>query len=206
MFITAACVDPVLDRPYIDADRPGTTTDPASGVTVHYRYVHGGFSGTSARFSLYFPAPGQYRGRFFQSTYPTVTQEDAAPEAITFAISNGSYMVSTNNGGGITSAGEIGPYRVNAAAAKYSRTVAARIYRTPARPRGYLYGASGGAYQTLGGLENSRGVWDGGVPMVPGVPNSIPSSMTAQLLASRVLRDKLPQIAEAVAPGGSGDP
>jgi hypothetical protein len=42
--------------------------------------------------------------------------------------------------------------------------------------------------------------------MVPGAPNAIPSFMSVQLLALRVLQDKLPQIADAMAPGGSGNP
>ncbi|MBL7502456.1 PKD domain-containing protein [Frankia sp. CNm7] len=112
----------------------------------------------------------------------------------------------TNNGGGLPKAGEIGGVRANAAAAKFSRVVAARVYGDSARPRGYIYGASGGAYQTIGALENSEGVWDGGVPMVPGTPNAIPSSMAVQLLGLRVLRDELPRIVDAMEPGGSGDP
>ncbi len=55
-------------------------------------------------------------------------------------------------------------------------------------------------------MENTSGVWDGAVPMVFGVPNAIPSFMTVELLALRVLADKLPQIADAEAPGGSGNP
>lgn len=102
--------------------------------------------------------------------------------------------------------GALAAYRTNAAAAKYSRVLAQQIYGTSARPRGYIYGASGGGYQTVGSMENTSGVWDGAVPMVFGVPNAIPSFMTSELLALRVLRDKLPKIADAVAPGGSGDP
>ncbi len=206
VFITGACVDPVLNQPYVDTEQPRTTTDPSTGVTVSYLYVHGGFTGTNARFSLYFPASDQYRGRFFESTYPTVTQEDATPDTIAFAVSNGAYVVSTNNAGGVPAGGALAPYRANAAAAKYSRVVAEQVYGTTARPRGYIYGASGGAYQTIGAMENTSGVWDGGVPMVQGVPNAIPSFMTVELLALRVLQDKLPQIADAMAPGGSGNP
>ena len=55
-------------------------------------------------------------------------------------------------------------------------------------------------------MENTSGVWQGAVPMVFGVPNAIPSFMTAELLALRVLGPVLPQIADAVAPGGSGNP
>ncbi len=199
IFVTATCVDPEYNQPYTDIDQLQTTTDPATNVTVSYRYVHGGFTGTTARFSLYFPAATQYRGRFFQSTYPTVTQEDASPGEIAFAVSNGAYVVSTNNGG-------IGGYRVNAAAAKYSQVVASQVYRTSVPARGYLYGASGGAYQTLSAVENSTGVWQGSVPMVPGVPNSIPTNQVVQLMGLRVLGDKLPQIADAMEPGGSGNP
>src|SRR5262249_53570959 len=97
------------------------------------------------------------------------------------------------------------------AAAKYSRVVAEQmVYGTPdqpaARPHGYIYGASGGAYQTVGAMENTSGVWDGAVPQVFGVPNAIPSFMTVEFLALRLLGDKLPQIAAASEPGGSGDP
>ncbi|MET0662582.1 MAG: hypothetical protein ABWZ42_05570 [Ilumatobacteraceae bacterium] len=206
MFITVDMVDPELAEPYIDIDEPRTTTDPGTHRTVSYRYVHGGFAGTDARFSLYFPSADDYQGRFFQHTYPTLAEEDAAPGTIVFSISNGAYVVSANNAGGVGVAPVIGGYRVNAAAAKFSKQVARDMYGPDAPTRGHLYGASGGAYQTIGGLENTSGVWDGGVPMVPGSPNSIPSYQGAAMLGLRVLRDALPAIADALQPGGSGDP
>jgi len=206
LFITATCTDPALAQPYVDEEEPGTTTDPSTGITVRYTYVHGGFTGTNAKFAFYFPAKRAYQGRFFESTYPTITTEDATPDVIAFAISNGAYVVSTNNDGGVTAAAGLGGYRVNAAAAKYSTIVAQGLYHVTAQPRGYIYGASGGAYQTLGAMENTDGVWDGGVPMVPGVPNAIPSFQTVELLALRVLGPELPRIAAAMAPGGSGNP
>jgi hypothetical protein len=206
MFITVDDVDPELAEPYIDKDEERTTTDPATDVTVTYRYVHGGFVGTETRFAFYFPASADYRGRFFQHTYPTVTEENAAAETIAFAISNGAYVVSTNNAGGVPVNPALGGFRANAAAAKYSRVVAAEMYGADAPVRGHLYGASGGAYQTLGGIENTSGVWDGAVPMVPGTPNSIPSYQGVVMLGLRVLGDRLPAIADALEPGGSGDP
>jgi hypothetical protein len=215
LFITENCKDPELSKPYVDERKPGTMTDEASGVTVSFTYVHGGFTGTKARFSFYFPAADKYRDRFFQTTYPTIGVEDAAPGcpeigtstcSVVFALSSGAYVVSTNNAGGVPAGGPLAAYRTNAAAAKYSRIIAQEMYKASTRPRGYIYGASGGAYQTVGSMENTSGVWDGAVPMVFGVPNAIPNFMASQLLALRVLRDKLPQIADAVAPGGSGDP
>jgi hypothetical protein len=206
VFVTEACVDPALNQPYTDIDEQRTTTDPATNVTVSYRYVHGGFTGTNTKFSFYFPDSAQYRGRFFESTYPTVSQEDADPGTIAFAISHGAYVVSTNNNGGLPGGLPLSAYRANAAAAKYSRVVAEHVYGDIARPRGYIYGGSGGAYQTIGAVENTDGVWDGSVPFVPGTPNSIPSNQAIQLLGLRVLHDKLAQIVDAVEPGGSGQP
>lgn len=206
VFVTATCVDPVLNQPYTDRDEQRTTTDPATNVTVSYRYIHGGFTGTNTRFSLYFPERSRYRGRFFQSTYPTNAQEDAGPGTIAFAISHGAYVVSTNNNGGLPAGLPLAAYRANAAAAKHSRVVAAQVYGEIARPRGHIYGGSGGAYQTIGAAENTEGVWDGSVPFVPGTPNSIPSYQAMQLLGLRVLHDELPQIVDALEPGGSGDP
>ncbi|MET0663862.1 MAG: hypothetical protein ABWZ42_12085, partial [Ilumatobacteraceae bacterium] len=137
---------------------------------------------------------------------PTLAEEDAEPGTVVFAISNGAYAVSANNAGGVGVAPVLGGYRVNAAAAKFSKQVARDMYGPDAPIRGHLYGASGGAYQTIGGLENTSGVWDGGVPMVPGSPNSIPSYQGAVMLGLRVLHDALPAIADALEPGGSGDP
>ncbi|TCJ34799.1 hypothetical protein E0504_31320 [Parafrankia sp. BMG5.11] len=204
LIVTGSCVDPELTRPYVDVDERRKATDPATDVTVSFRYVHGGFRDTKAKFAFYFP--DRYEGRFFEYTYPTLGTEDALPGTIAFAVTNGAYAVATNNAGGLPGAGELGGYRVNAASAKFSRVVAAQVYGDSARPRGYIYGASGGAYQTMGALEKTEGVWDGGVPMVPGTGNSIPSSMTVELLGLRVLHDKFPQIVDAMEPGGSGDP
>src|SRR4051794_7225169 len=72
VFVTPQCTDPGLAAPYTDKDEQRTTTDPATKVKVSYRFIHGGFTGTKARFSLYFPSKSKYQGRFFESTYPTV--------------------------------------------------------------------------------------------------------------------------------------
>jgi hypothetical protein len=206
VLITLDCVDPDFNQPTIDADEQRTLTDPATGDSVSYRYLHGVLSGGKARFALYFPMADAYQGRFFESTYPTVGNEQASPDTVAFGITQGAYVVSTDNGGGVQKVGFIGGYRPNAAAAKFSRRVAAALYGEGVPVRGYLYGASGGAYQTIGGAEHTVGVWDGFAPMVPGTANSIPSNQAAMLLGLRVLDGQLPAIVDAVAPGGSGEP
>jgi hypothetical protein len=235
MPITADCIDPRYNhvpypqpnvtpqnyQPYIDTDQSGLTT---SGPNpVHYRYVHGGFTGTDAKFAFYFPSANQYQGRFFQSTYPLVSPpfgsggEAESDANIEFSINSGGYAVHTNMGGteGIMSTADDlvrhldpsqGAYRVNAAAAKFSRLVAQHIYGSHS-PYGYIYGASGGAFQTVAAAENTTGVWDGAVPEVMGTPNSIPSNFTIEIYALRVISQaSFAKIVDALAPGGSGDP
>lgn len=211
--VTESSVDPDYHAYTIEVDEQ-------RDAPVPHRYVHGRFDGTEARFSFYFPPEDRYEGRFFHNTYPMAVSSDIGPFPIQFevavgdlgfTIDSGAYYVQTNNGGLFRVAGSdpaVAAYRVNAAAAKVSREVAQRVYGRAHRPWGYLFGGSGGAYQTLGAAENTQGVWDGFVPFVPGCDHAIPSMFTARMHALRTLRrrDRLPGIADAVAPGGSGDP
>lgn len=198
--------DDYFRDPFIDIDEQ-------RALPVPHRYVHGGFRGTETRFSFSFPPADVYRGRFFQHVTPVPQSENLAPDVdgphnkVTFAIASGAYFVETN-GGGPDAANPmsgldptIGAYRANAAAAEVSRTVAASLYGEH-RPFGYLYGGSGGAYRTIGAAENTRGVWDGFVPYVPGSPMAIPSVFSVRMHAQRVLRDALPRIVDAFDAGG----
>lgn len=202
--------DPLFEQPYVDIDEWRDTP-------VRHRYVHGGFTGTETKFSFYFPTKGKYQGRFYQHFTPAPDNENLGQQAslgeenkVGFALSSGGYFVETN-GGGAAVAGygsadpTIGAYRANAAAAKYSRTVALKMYGGK-RPYGYIFGGSGGAYRTVGSFENTRGVWDGAVPYVLGSSMAIPNSFSVRMHAMRILDGKFPQIVDAVEPGGSGDP
>ena len=215
LFVTESEVDPFFAEPCIDVEEE--RADP-----VPHRYVSGGFKGTKARFSFYFPPAEQYGGRFFHNTYPMALSSDIGPFPIEFEVAmgdlgftldSGAYYVQTNNGGEFRNPAvdpAIPAYRTNAAAAKFSREVAqriyGRIYGREHRPFGYLFGGSGGAYQTVGAAENSRGIWDGFVPFVPGCDHAIPSMMSARMHALRELRrrGKFPVIADAYEPGEIG--
>lgn len=210
--VTADCVDPQFNEPYIEVNE-------VRNEPVPHRYVQGGFKGTDARFSFYFPPQDRYEQRFFHNTYPMALTSDIGPFPIAFdvaigdlgfTIDSGAYYVQTNLGGADRAPPAdlaIAAYRVNAAAAKYSRVVAAELYGDH-RPYGYLFGGSGGAYQVMGSAENTSGVWDGFVPFVMGTPNAIPSMFTVRMHALRILRqrNKFPAIVDALNPGGSGDP
>ncbi|MGF7031516.1 plastocyanin [Paenibacillus mucilaginosus] len=187
--VTPDSADPLYNRPVIDSE-----TDLAAPVP--HRKVSGHFEGTDKKFTFYFPEKSKFTGRFFQNVYP-LQDENAADVNISFGADSGAYTVQTNGGGG---------YRVDAAAAKFSRTAAAKYYGWSGRIYGYIYGGSGGSYQTIGSLEGSEGVWDGTVPYITGVPASIPNNFFIRAFARFALEKKAQQIAEEVSPGGSGNP
>ncbi len=204
----APAVDPLFTQPYVDIDE-------WRDAPVRHRYVHGGFKGTDMRFSLYMPPKPQFQRRFFQYVTPVPDNENLAQmpgdEKIGFSIDSGGYFIETNSGGVSATAGPaftvdptIAAYRANAAAARYSRTIANKMYG-PGKVYGYLYGGSGGGYRTLGSMENSD-AWDGAVPFVLGSPMAAPNSFTIRMHAMRILKDKFPQIVDAMDAGGSGDP
>ena len=201
--------DTLFKAPYIDIDE-------SRNIPVPHRYVHGGFKGTKTRFSFYFPSKEQYKGHFFQYITPFPDDENLSQGAsgeedkIGFSISSGAYFIETNGGGKTDfskpDAGDatIGAYRANAASAQFSRVVAEQIYGGR-RPFGYAFGGSGGAYRTVASIENTENVWDGVVPYVLGSPLAIPNVFTVRMYAMRILKDKFPQIIDALEPGGSGD-
>jgi hypothetical protein len=201
-----AAPDPLFKEPYVDKDE-------WRDKPVRHRYVHGGFKDTEARFSFYLPPKDRYQGRFFQHITPVPASENLAQNGtgagniIGFSVESGGYFVETNEGGiGALAPGKdpaIAGYRVNAEAARYSRTLAAEMYG-PHRTYGYAFGGSGGGYRTIAGAENTD-AWDGVVPYVIGSPMALPNVYTVRALTLRVLKDKLTAIVDAVEPGGSGD-
>lgn len=202
--------DTMFNAPYIDVDEWRDSP-------VRHHYIHGGFKNTGTRFSFYFPAKEQYQGRFFQYVTPVPDNENLSQGAtgeadkIGFSVTHGAYFVETNGGGSGATATYgsgidplIGAFKANAACAQFSKVVAHRLFGEH-RTYGYIFGGSGGAYRTIGSIENTQGVWDGAVPYVIGSPMAIPNMFTIRMHAMRILRDKFPQILDAVEPGGSGD-
>lgn len=199
--------DPTFATPYIDIDE-------MRAEPIRHRYLHGGFEGTATRFSFYLPPAELYEGRFFQHFTPAPDSENLGPtlsggfNKIAFALSSGGYFVETNGGGQqggpFDTDPTIGAFRANAAAAEFSRTVAATMYGDH-RPFGYAYGGSGGGFRTMGAAENTTGVWDGFVPYVIGSPMAMPNVFSVRMHAQRILRDKFDSIVDALEPGGSGD-
>ncbi len=200
--------DPLFTEPYVDIDE--WRDEP-----VRHRYIHGGFKGTDALFSFYFPSKEQYDGRFFQYIMPISGNENLAQKpdypdpsySLEFVFDSGGYFVESNLGRKDMFPGEDGTitgYRTSAAVAKYSRVLASEMYG-PHKPYGYAWGGSGGAYKTISCIENTDGVWDGVVPFVHASPMAMINVFSVQAHAMRILKDKIPSIVDAVEPGGSGD-
>ena len=127
--------------------------------------------------------------------------------SIEFAVDSGAYLVESNLGRPNPFPGDdptMAGYRASAAVARYSRVLAAEMYGEH-RPYGYVYGGSGGGFKTISCFENTTDVWDGAVPFVIGTPMSMPNVFSVQAHAMRLLRDKFPDIVDAIEPGGSGD-
>lgn len=184
------CVDTEFSKPVIDNEK-----DIISPVPLHH--VSGHFAGTSVTFNFYFPPVTQWKHRFIHHLYP-FTSGVPDEQTLRFGAESGAYIVKTGASSG---------YRADAAAAKFSRHVARQFYgKDNSRIYGYVYGGSGGSYQTIAAVENSQNVWDGAVPYVIGVPTSIPNNFFARAFARLVLRDVANQIQDAMSPGGSGDP
>lgn len=195
--------DPLYQEPYIDIDE-------WRDAPVRHHYIHGGFKGSDLKFSFYFPEKDKYQGRFFQYVAPIPTPEDTALRGtgennrIAFSIESGGYLVESNMGGTIfTKDASITAFRASAAAAEYSRIVAMKLFGGK-RPFGYIYGGSGGGYRTMSAIENTT-VWDGAVPYVIGSPRAMQVMVYGHSRATRVLKDKIPQIVDALDAGGSGD-
>ncbi|MET0861974.1 MAG: Ig-like domain-containing protein [Microbacterium sp.] len=201
MQVTADCIDPMYTQPVIDAE-----TDETSPVP--HRRISGHFEGTDIQFNVYFHAEvdkAKWDGRFFQYTYPTtftpgVNTSRATDRAIQFSLESGGYAVQAGND--FLSLG----YRHAAAAAKFAEQLAADYYGSDRNISGYLYGPSGGSFQTVGAAENAEGVWQGFVPIVQAVPTPNAYNFNGRAAAELILADKADDIRDALLPGGSGDP
>jgi hypothetical protein len=196
--------DPLYVEPFVDVDE--WRDEP-----VRHRYVHGGFTDTDLRFSMYFPPAEQYRGRFLQPVMHIAGDENVATtgelaglgrQAIPFAFASGGYLVESNQGSKLMMGPpDITGFRASAATAQCSRMLAEEMYGEH-RPYGYVFGGSGGAYKTMACYENAPDVWDGAVPFINGCHVSMPNVFTVQAHAFRVLEPVFDRIVDAVEPGG----
>jgi hypothetical protein len=217
--------DPYFGAPYIDQDEERDRPSP-------HRFVHGGFEGTDTRFAFYFPPAPSYQGRMFQPLEGGHGGHEVTFgggvlgemfQRIKLSEDLGGYMVESNQG---HIGDDVDPragadpslygHRASAESARFSKHVAAQVYGTPPR-YSYVWGGSGGGRRSPLCLENAPGVWQGAMPMTGGGEVAEPGNNRCvrtggitgfgqMFNVQRLLGDKLWDVVDAMAPGGTGDP
>jgi hypothetical protein len=187
-----------------------------------HRYVHGGFENTHTRFSFYLPPGDLYQGRFFQfleggtgGSEHMLAMGELTPNITGSWVFDlvfdelGGYLLESNQGhlgdeGNMGLIGDVERFGASAESALFSKVVAAEMYGSSPH-HGYVWGASGGGFRTLGCIENAPEVYDGASPQLTSSYGGA-HSWSAAAYWWLYCRDKKPDIVDATMPGGSGDP
>jgi len=215
--------DDFFGRPYVDLDE--WRAEPAP-----HRHVHGGFEGTDTRFTFYFPPSESYAGRMYQPLEgANAGHEDSFGNehgnllgGLEMITRLGGYMVESNMGhiGDVfdPKAGRdktIYAFRAAAECARFSKFLAGQVYGQ-APHHSYVWGGSGGGRRSPGCLEYAPDVWDGALPFMGGGETEDHGTLGEltggggnfpfMFNVQRLLGVKVVALADAMAPGGSGDP
>src|ERR1700728_2505123 len=216
--------DDFFGAPYIDIDEE--RTDP-----IPHRYVHGGFEGTTTRFAMWFPPQEEWHGRMYQPLEgANAGHEDVFASPIGADIGGlvmtlnrlGGYMIESNMGhiGDVLDpkAGEdptVYGWRAAAESGRLSKLVAEQVLGS-SPSYSYVWGGSGGARRSPLCLAYAPDVWDAALPFMGDAQDGefgnwerlrgCAQHFCAMFNVQRVLGDKIDDVVDAVAPGGSGDP
>jgi hypothetical protein len=216
--------DDFFGPPFIDLDED--RTDP-----VAHRYIHGGFEGTDTRFAFWFPPLADWDGRMYQpleganggheDVFASPLGADIGGLVMTLTRLGG-YMVESNMGhiGDVKDprAGDdptIYGWRAAAESARFSKFVAEQVLGS--RPDySYVWGGSGGARRSPLCLAYAPDVWDAALPFMGDARDGeygdfnmlrdLSPGFSCMFNVQRVLREKIHDVVDAVAPGGRGDP
>lgn len=215
--------DDFFGRPYIDGDEWRDSPAP-------HRNVHGGFEGTSTRFTMYFPPAEQWSGRMYQPLEgANAGHADSFGNehgnllgGLPMMIRLGGYMVESNMGhkGDVfdPKAGEdptIYGFRAAGEVGRLSKFVAEQIYGSEPH-HSYVWGGSGGARRSPQCLQYVDGVWDAAMPFMGDAMvaehgdfsrvRTIGGNFSCMFNVQRLLGGKLLDVVDAMQPGGSGNP
>lgn len=163
---------------------------------INHLRVRGNFGTYGSEFSIHLPPKDIWEGRFFQMVHPVELTYEVIDTINEFHFDSGAYTVQTSSMAG---------YLNDSAAAHLSRTIASNYYNFNNHIYAYIYGGSGGSFQLFGAIESVYKIYDGSVPFIPATPTSFGIWMIRDF-ARIILEDVATQIADAVSPGGSGDP
>ena len=186
---------------------------------MRHRYVHGGFTGTDTRFSVYLPDPARYEGRFLQlieggvGGHETTAMASTAPGGpIEFAAECGAYLVESNQGHiGLDVSVEptVMGYRASAATARHAQADRRGDVRRRAAPRLPLRRKRGSAALDRVHRERARPLGRRGAVRRgcgPDARDVAGRACRRSANVQRVLGPKLDHVVDAIEPGGTGDP
>ena len=185
--------------PSIDIDEQRTTPVPAS-----LRPRGRGSPERMARQSsaFYFPPAAQYKGRFILGPTHQHHQREWHAGHIAFAFASGAYSWRRTWAESRTplpvadrGCGHLDPRLPgqHGGGEVLARRGAPQVYGQH-RPYGYIYGGSGGSYRRSAALQQTSGIWDGGVPFIMGNRMATPYSYSVRIHALRLLRDTGQQV------------
>jgi hypothetical protein len=147
-----------------------------------------------------FPAKEYWRNRSMLQQHPTGGGQVDRQMAFT----NGAFTV---NWMSASQPNHVASHRHQAAANQVAKAYANKHYNNTARIYSYMWGCSGGGIVGMAGAENVTGIWDGVQPQCLG-PTGVATYHSFHWQAhytAAIPEAKRKAIADAAAPGGSGD-
>ncbi len=196
--------DTFFGPPRIDFD--GRRSDPFA-----HRFVHGHFDGTETRFAIMLPDAWQGRAlQFLQGGLGGSEYQGRLFGGPGLAHDIGSYYVESNQGHvgnslrGLKGDMTILGWRASARTAELARDLAADHYGEAPR-HSYVLGGSGGGMRSIECVERRPDLWQGAVPFMINRNGLLTFNLSIMTWAAAILRERVAAIADAMAPGGSGD-
>jgi hypothetical protein len=218
LLINATCTDPDYNENTFVVDKTEQLTfQVPGGPLTPYTQITGHFPATKTPetlppgvlqsptlfqqdYEFRFPAKEYWRNRSFQSEHPS----GGGRVDNQMAFTNGAYSIRWASA---SAPNAVNTIRHEAAAAKVGASLAKKLYGNTGKIYNYIWGCSGGGIVAIGHAENVTGVWDGVQPQCMGLTGvSTYHSFHWQALYTMAIPEaKRNAIAEAAAPGGTGD-
>ena len=218
LLIDGACTDPDYNETTFVVDKTEQLTfQVPDGPLIPYTQVTGHFPATKTLATLppyvrqsptlfqqnyvfRFPAKEHWRNRSYQQQHPS----GGGVVDNRMAFTNGAFSV---NWMSASTANAVATHRHEAAATKVAKAYANKLYGNNAKIYSYFWGCSGGGIVSMAAAENTTGVWDGVQPQCVG-PSGVSTFHSFHWQAHYTMaipQAKRDAIAEAAAPGGTGD-
>lgn len=196
----------------VESGQPFIDVDEWRDVPCRFRYLHGGFEGSSTRFSLYFPDASNFSGRFLQYLQGGAggNERSAGADVLQLAFDNGMYLIESNQGH-INNPAELADdlsvllWRASARSAEYGREMADAMYGGPP-DHGFLLGGSGGAVRAFLCIQARPDLWQGAVPFMINQTGLFAFNASLFAWTMLVLGGDVDRLVDATRPGSEIEP